>query len=358
MVTVFDRVRDYLKESPLAFFKVVPLEELRFDERAKYMCKFGCKNYGRKYSCPPESLKLLQQLMKRRYRWAILFATTYKVPDPSRRYQVRALNLQKELEIQRISRELAAILSDHNVDHHMLSGGPCRRCKDCALKYKNACKKPTFKQVSMEAVGIDCQITMHCAGFDFEMPTNGSINRCGCILTDIGEFSEIHLNSIRSLQQYRPATYKLAREMCERLNREYSHLFESVELIPVSDVTKGVPTCNSCRNWGKNFACPPYSEQIDIGLWDFAAVWKWEQNNRKKDRYNIALKTIHAAFFSLGYYFALSIRDCYCDECDTCARLNVENQFCSYRKLLSPSLQSQHIDPRQFGEGRFGLELL
>lgn len=356
--TVFDKVRNYLKESPVAFFKTMPIDSLRFDERAKYMCKFGCKNYGRKYSCPPESLNHFQQLMERRYHWAILFATTYRIPNPSSIYQLRAINLQKEFEIQRISREFTAILNDYNIEHYVLSGGPCRQCKDCALKYRNACKKPSSKQISMEAVGIDCQTTMHHAGFDFQMPTNGSINRCSCIITDIEEFSEIYLNSVKSLQQYRPPTCETAKEMCKRLETEYSHLFDSVDLIEVADIVRGVSSCNGCVKWGKNFSCPPYSEPIEVTSWNFAVIWKWNQNNRKKDRYNIALKTIHAAFFSIGYYFALSIRDCYCDECDICAFLDTENQFCTYRKLLAPSLQSQYIDARQFGEGSFGLELL
>ena len=355
---VIQSLKTYFHQSPLAFIRTVPAETLSFDQRAQYMCKFGCKNYGRKYSCPPESLKVLDKIHKHKYQWAILYATTYKLGNGYSRYMVRALNHQKESEIQRICNQIGDILDSNSISHLLLSGGSCRKCKECSLAYNEVCKKPDLRQVSMEAVSIDCQKTMHSAGFDFQMPNNGSINRCGCILTDDDKLSTIHFNSIESLQKLAYPTKEDASAMCSRILAEYPQMYDSVQLIPLAEICKGDSPCETCEHYGTNFSCPPYSQKMDINLWDFGILWKWRENNREKYRYNLALKTIHRAFFSLGYYFAFSLRDCSCEECQSCSYLHSDKSVCNSRQLLSPSMQSQGISPSQFGEGKLGLELI
>lgn len=353
-----NNIENYYNHSPLSFLKAVPIDLVHFDKRGEYMCQFGCKNYGRKFSCPPESLGFKQELIKRDYKWAILFATTYKVLSNHNNYQMRALNRHKESEIQRICKQIGDILNTCGIDHQLLSGGSCHRCRECSYQRNEACKKPYLKQVSMEAVGIDCQVTMHRAGFDFQMPNNGSINRCGCILTNDESLSNIYLNNVESSQKYSHPSRESTTAMCIRLMSEYPELFEILQLVNLKDLKTKATICNYCENQGNNYACPPYSNPINIDLWDAAVLWKWRQNDKKKTRYNIALKTVHSAFFSLGHYFALSLRDCFCDECIPCNYQCIDKPLCNFRKLLAPSMQSQGINPEQFGEGKFGLELL
>jgi predicted metal-binding protein len=351
-------LRDYFDGSPLAFMRAVPAETLEFDQRAKYMCKFGCKNYNRKYSCPPESLAVLDRIQQHKYRWAILFATTYKVDNGYSRYKVRALNQHKEYEIQRICNEIGNILDSNDISYLLLSGGPCRQCKECSLICNEVCRKLQVRQVSMEAVCIDCQKTMHHAGFDFQMPNNGSINRCGCILTNEDELSSIYFNNVESPQKLVYPSKERTLEMCSRLLVERPQIYDAIQLISLSELCEGDSPCETCKHYRTNFSCPPYSEKIDTGLWNLGVLWNWKKNDKKKYSYNIALRTIHRAFFSLGYYFALSLRDCYCDECKPCNYLHSERPICNYRQLLAPSMQSQGINPSQFGTGKFGLELI
>jgi len=355
---VMQSLKNYFHQSPLAFMRTVPADKLRFDQRAQYMCKFGCKNYDRKYSCPPESLKVLDEIDKRKYQWAILYATTYKIGNDHTRYMVRALNHQKESEIQRICNQIGEILDSCSINHLPLSGGSCKKCKECSLIYNEICKKPKLKQVSMEAIGIDCQLTMHSAGFDFQMPNNGSINRCGCILTDDNKLSTIHFNSIESEQKLASPTEEDASAMCSRILAEYPQMFDSVQLIQLAEISRGDSPCDNCGHYGTNFSCPPYSQMMDIGLWDFGILWKWRTNDIKKYRYNLALKTIHRAFYSLGFYFAFSLRDCACEECQSCSYLHSDKPICESRQLLSPSVQSQGVNLGKFSEGKFGLELI
>ncbi|MFW5895706.1 MAG: DUF2284 domain-containing protein [archaeon] len=354
---MIDDLKSYFEKSNLSFIKEIPFDNLYFDERAQYMCKFGCKNYNRKYSCPPESLKVKNEIQK--YDRAILFATTFNYPENASYYKKRGLNYKKEYEIQRISEELDNKFSMLGVDHFVLAGGSCKRCNQCSFEDNKPCKKPNRKQTSMEAVGIDCQKTMHDAGFDFNISDSDSINRCGCILLNDESFKGLENKKEKSNQKYHRPTKKEAKNMCSKLETEYSKFFEEVCLINISDIKNSEKICNpSCKSYGKTFSCPPYSEKIDLDLWDYAIIWKWSESNYKKYRYNQALKKIHGAFYSIGYYFALSLRDCNCKECQICNYEKNDESYCENRKILAPSMQSQGIDPNQFGNGKFGVELI
>jgi len=199
---------------------------------------------------------------------------------------------------------------------------------------------------------------MHNAGFDFEMPNINSINRCGCILTNDDDLEAFHLQKKDSLQHYNPPTRQNALEMCKRLLEEYPRLFADIQLIDIETLKTKEMICETCQRKGKNFACPPFSNRIDFNRWSFAVLWKWNPNETKKNRYNLALKIVHAAFFSMGFYFALSLRNCYCNECSPCTFSITDKSICNFRKMLAPSLQSQRIDTLPFGKGNFGIEFL
>lgn len=358
-MSLAEQLQSFFYESRLAFMKTVSLDSIVFDPRAQYMCKFGCKNYGRKYSCPPTSLPMYRRIKNGGYEWAILFATTCRIPENYSSFQVKLFNNRKEMEIQRIVNQLDGLLEINNVNHLSLSGGSCQKCKECSLMYDEACRKPQFKYVSMEAVQIDCQKTMHNAGFNFQMPNIGSVNRCGCILTSEGELSEIEFKKRESFQKFHTPSRKETLEMCSRLVGEYPRLFREVDLIPISKLRMEEVLCNEeCKDYGRNFSCPLFSGRIQLDLWKNAIIWKWKKSKYKKYRYNVALRTIHSVIFSLGHYFALSLRDCYCDECNPCNFLLKSRSLCSYRRILSPSMQSQGISPDSFGCGKYGIELI
>lgn len=356
-MSLAEQLTDFFYDGPLAFMKTIPFKKVVFDDRAKYMCKFGCKNYGRNYSCPPTSLILAEKIKKINFNWAILVATTYSLPNNLSSFERKPHNHQKEMEIQRISTQLDNLMNINGINHVVLSGGGCKKCKECSLIKNQRCKKPHLKLTSMEAVGIDCQKTLHYAGFDFEMPNYNSINRCATVLLNDDEISSMNLQKRESFQKYKKPSKKHVEKMCSQLLEEYPKLFESIELKSNLDLEKNDSICNkNCEI--KNFSCPPYSNNIELNLWNDFILWKWRDNNIKKYSYNNALRKIHSTFFSMGFYFAMSLRDCYCDECDPCTFSLLDRTICNYRKLLSPSMQSQGIEPLNFGKGKYGIELL
>ncbi len=353
-----NQVENYFNKSNIAFIKSVPFNEIIFDERAKYFCKFGCKNFNRKYSCPPYSLSEYKKIKKNGYKWVILFATSYRFNEEDSRFKLRFLNNQKEYEIQRISQQLNNLISFNGHKNVVFSGGSCKKCRPCSSIKGEKCKKPSLKQISMEAVQIDCIKTLTKAGFDFQLTDAHSLNRCGCIFTNDKNLSEIYHIKNPSNQIFQQASFDEIKEYCNQFVKDHPKLYEKIEIIQIDQIKVIDPLCReSCKSYGKTFSCPPYSKKIDLKMWENAVIWIWKKNKFKKYRYNIALKKIHQMLYSLGHYFAISIRDCLCDECSPCSYSDSNNAFCQNRKILSPSMQSQGIDPSQFGSGKFGIEL-
>lgn len=356
---LLQELNDFFDDSPLVFMKAIPFEKVVFDNKAEYMCKFGCKKYNRSYSCPPASNALSNEIKNGKFKWILIVATTYDFPKDYSRFKMKIENSQKEMEIQRISTQLDNIMNKSGLDYIVLSGGCCKKCKECSILTNLKCKKPFLKLTSMESVGIDCQKTMHIAGFDFEMPNRTSINRCAAVLINTDEVFSISLQKRESFQKYKEISKKQVEELCLSLLQEFPQLFESIELKSVLDLEIKDYSCKTnCKNIKKNFSCPPYSDKLELNLWTDFILWKWRDNYKKKYSYNTALKKIHSAFFSMGFYFALSLRDCYCDECSQCTFSSSDKPVCNNRKLLSPSMQSQSIYPSNFGKGKYGIELL
>ena len=337
--------------------RVVSFDDIIFDDRSELLCKYGCKNYLRKYCCPPDSLVLKKLIQKKKFKWVLLAATTFPLPDGTSPYRKLCYNRQKEHEIQKISTSLHDFFNIIGVDHVVLSGGACKKCQICSKTKGLNCKKPGQKLTSMEAVGIDCQKTMTNAGFPFEMPSLNSINRCTAILFDSDDFSNIFWKKTDSNQKFPLITDEQILETCKNLRNQNRKMISEVRILSVSDLNTTTSLCDSCSFPRVNYACPPYSEKIDIAKWDRAILWRWYKNSSKSQSYNNALKLVHTTFFKLGFYYAFSIRDCYCDECSVCEFDN-PGSTCKYKRLLAPSMQSQGIDPIQFGNGKYGLELI
>ena len=195
-----NELKTFFNTSSLAFMRTIPFNEIFFDDRCKFLCKYGCKNYQRKYCCPPDSLELKETIQNHNYKWGLLAATTCMLPPHISQYKKIYLNRQKEHEIQRISSDLQELFAKNNIEHLVLSGGACKKCQICSKIVHLKCKKPNQKLTSMEAVGIDCQKTLSSSGFPFEMPAKNSINRCTALLFDSDDFSTVNWKKIDSYQ--------------------------------------------------------------------------------------------------------------------------------------------------------------
>jgi predicted metal-binding protein len=127
-----NELKNFFESSPLAFMRVISFDQVFFDDRCKYLCKYGCKNYQRKYCCPPDSLELKESIQNHHYKWALLAATSCLHNLQKFQYKKLYLNRQKEHEIQRISSDLHELFLKNDIDHVVLSGGACKKCQICS----------------------------------------------------------------------------------------------------------------------------------------------------------------------------------------------------------------------------------
>jgi predicted metal-binding protein len=123
------------------------LYKKKFDE----LCKSGCPNYQKKWSCPPYSPSYLQFIQGYPYLWIFFMKINLNQFSyiKSNYLKVKAANSILKSKIDKYGREMAL--------HHgkYISTGSCRLCKPCGCKLNMPCKYPNKMSYSFEALGMD-----------------------------------------------------------------------------------------------------------------------------------------------------------------------------------------------------------
>ncbi len=128
----------------------VKVNKVLFDK----MCKEGCRNYGKKYCCPPiaPSFKRLAKGYD-----AMLVVHMYANLDQLEGYgykdylKVMLANSCLKSRCEKVMR----MLKD-KAGGILLGSGACKKCRPCNLTKGLPCKHPDLKRYSLEATGVDC----------------------------------------------------------------------------------------------------------------------------------------------------------------------------------------------------------
>ena len=118
------------------------------------LCRKGCKNYSKKYSCPPYSPDFKKITKNSGLLLALMFWLDIKQlakTDYLPWHKVMLANRVMKPKIENIMREL-----EHVSGTNFLATGSCRLCNPCQLKLKKPCKHPDKRRYSLEASGVDC----------------------------------------------------------------------------------------------------------------------------------------------------------------------------------------------------------
>ena len=118
------------------------------------MCKSGCKNYNKKYSCPPFSPNF-EDLIKNQNKeglFVVLFQCNLTQINSTEYNKLRIANVVMKSKIDKIMR-----LLEKEFNTIFLSTGSCRLCKPCKLVLKQPCKHPDERRYSLESTGVDCK---------------------------------------------------------------------------------------------------------------------------------------------------------------------------------------------------------
>jgi len=137
--------------------KLMKTDEVVFDPRSHFKCRFGCNRWGRFWTCPPHNGLSQEAFMESfgKYQDALVFKTA----DPKLGQEI-AIAVEKE-----------ALLSHGAVFAFALA--LCVKCDECS--YPEPCRFPHLARPSMDAYGIDIVKTVEKLAFDVKFDEKGEM---------------------------------------------------------------------------------------------------------------------------------------------------------------------------------------
>jgi predicted metal-binding protein len=166
-------------------------------------CQSGCKNYNKKYSCPPLSPSF--DIFIPKYSYLHVLALKVFTQDyPATYNTIRMINVVIKSIQRKIFDFIAVELNSKNIDHKILENGSCRLCKKCNLQSSFPCKYPLKMRPSLEATGVDVnQLMLDCFGFSLQWYSKNDFPKYQCvvggILTDTRLLFWDSLNEFRKM---------------------------------------------------------------------------------------------------------------------------------------------------------------
>ncbi len=134
------------------YLKFIEKKEIKLDKKLFLkMCKEGCVNYEKKYSCPPFSPEFEQIMGDCQGLFIVLFLCKMSQINSTEYNKIRIANVIMKSRLDRLMRVL-----ESKFKTSYLSTGSCRLCKPCKLKLDKPCSHPDKRRYSLESVCIDC----------------------------------------------------------------------------------------------------------------------------------------------------------------------------------------------------------
>ncbi len=107
-------------------------------------CKYGCENYGKSHSCPPNSISPDEtRRIMREYKRAILVAAKTKDIEKQNNFRKALIEMEKALFLKNFYKAFALV------------AGCCDNCESCAAQGGKECRNPQTKRPCIEGTGID-----------------------------------------------------------------------------------------------------------------------------------------------------------------------------------------------------------
>ncbi|MBM3246929.1 hypothetical protein FJZ17_00085 [Candidatus Pacearchaeota archaeon] len=132
------------------YSKFIKKQEIKL-QRQEFieLCK-KCRNYNKKYSCPPKSPDFYNICNKEG-----LFIVLLKINlENIKSTEYNKVQLANSILKSRVDKLMRILEKEFNTK--FLSSGSCRLCKPCNLQKNLPCKHPKEMRFSLEATGIDC----------------------------------------------------------------------------------------------------------------------------------------------------------------------------------------------------------
>ena len=132
----------------------IPKNEIAVDKKFfSELCK-KCRNYDKKYSCPPKSPDFPSICQKEGLFIVLFKCDLTQIKNTPEFNKIRIANSIMKSRIDKLMRKLE---TDFNNKLKFLSSGSCRLCKKCNLEKNLPCKYPQKMRFSLESIGINVE---------------------------------------------------------------------------------------------------------------------------------------------------------------------------------------------------------
>lgn len=147
-------------------FRWIDPKQIVVAQWVRMKCMYGCDDYGRKASCPPNvpTVAECRQFLNE-YRTAVIFHVEKRSPDAEERR-----TWAKEMAREMVALERDVFLAGHP-KAFVLPMVCCRLCADCA-SLREECKQPELARPTAEAMAIDVFSTVRGVGYPIEVLTD------------------------------------------------------------------------------------------------------------------------------------------------------------------------------------------
>ncbi len=161
-------------------FRWIDPKTITVSQWVRIKCEYGCPNYGRIASCPPNTptVEECRQFFAE-YSTAMVFHFQQVIADTRKR---RAWSAKTNLGLSKVEREV--FLAGYP-KAFMLFQAACRLCDDCVAT-RAECKKPDLSRPTPEAMAVDVFATVRQLGYPIEVLTDRSdqMNRYGFLMVE------------------------------------------------------------------------------------------------------------------------------------------------------------------------------
>lgn len=143
-------------------------------------CQFGCPQYGRLASCPPNTPGVEEcKRFFEEYRSALVFHFQKVAPEPEKR---RAWSAKTNVGLSKVERDI--FLAGYP-KAFLLFMDSCRICAEC-VPTRADCKEPKLSRPSPEGMAVDVYSTVRQLGYPIEVLTDPSqqMNRYAFMMID------------------------------------------------------------------------------------------------------------------------------------------------------------------------------
>lgn len=138
-----------------AFFNSIKCSKVKIrKELFSRMCEESCRNFDKKYCCPPYAPRFEEFVRSYDRLLVVLFTLSLNQLNGFNYldyHKLRIANIVLKSRIERFMRCLDEVFKTR-----FLSTGACRLCKPCKCKIGEPCKHPNKMRYSLESVGVDC----------------------------------------------------------------------------------------------------------------------------------------------------------------------------------------------------------